>query len=190
MSNIDEFRKILVSELKNVPDGKTIRIIDTGYNQQFLQNILFNFSNEYGCKEFPFVLHNVLHKIDFTGINFDNLSCDNRDFTDLKGVKINPQTVCEKNCSYVNFNGVEFIGPFDGAYIIGANFKGSKGAIINPQTVLNKELANVKCGNVEFMDTFDNSVNIKGIDFTGSNYLELTSLTQNFRDKIKKLIKK
>ena len=148
MSNIYEFRKILVSELENVPQGKTIKIIDTGYNQLFLQNILFDFNNKTNYKEFAFSLFNILYKIDYTGIDFSNFCCDNFDFTNLRGVKINPQTIC------------------------------------------NKELANVKCCNVEFSDTFDNSVNIKGVDFTGSNYLELTSLTQNFRNKIKILILK
>ena len=40
--NFEEFRKILIEETNSLKEGQKLRLIDTGYSQQFLQKLIFN----------------------------------------------------------------------------------------------------------------------------------------------------
>ena len=40
--NFEEFRKILIEETNNLKEGQKLRLIETGYSQQFLQKLIFN----------------------------------------------------------------------------------------------------------------------------------------------------
>jgi len=98
----------------------------------------------------------LLMKINFSNVSFDNVDVRNICFTGLKGVKINPQTVYDKNLCLSKFRGVEFIGPFDGVIIEGADFRGSDGPYLscgksNPkyETKYDEENNVTKLGNYE-----------------------------------------
>ena len=75
----------------------------------------------------------------------------NFDFSDLYGVKINPQTLKNKCLCYAICKGVEFIGPFDGAHVDETSFRGSKGAKIDPQKLGALTLNGCDCCDVEFI---------------------------------------
>ena len=94
----------------------------------------------------------LLKKIDFSNVSFDNVCICGFDFTRCIGVKIDPQTVFEKDLSGCTLSGVEFIGEFDGANISKTNFTGSKGARIDSQTVYYDDFSTCVLTDVELMD--------------------------------------
>ncbi len=94
-----------------------------------------------------------MKKIDFSNVSFDNVDIRGMDFTELKGVKINPQTVYDQNLSRCKFSGVEFIGPFDGVHLYETNFTGSKGAKVDLQTVYYDDLSICNLTDAEVMNT-------------------------------------
>ncbi len=149
-------RQKLINILESLEDGKYLTLSDA--------NILFNESSSY--KKFA-IPERLLKKIDFSNISFDNVDIRGMDFTELKGVKINPQTVYAQNLSRCKFSGVEFIGPFDGIYLYETDFTGSKGAKINPQRVFEKDLSYCIFSGVEFIGPFDGATLLYA-DFTGS----------------------
>ena len=123
----------------------------------------------------------LLKKIDFSNVSFDNVYICGLDFTRCIGVKIDPQTVYDKDFSFCVLSGVGFDGSFDGANISKTNFTGSKGAKINPQTIYNKNLSECKFSGVEFIGSFDRVI-IEGADFTGSKGAKINFQTVNFDD--------
>ena len=65
------------------------------------------------------------------------------------------------------FEGVEFIGSFDGIHCFKNNFSGSKGAVINPQTLRNYNLSYSNFADVTFDGSFD-GIEIDNVNFKGS----------------------
>ena len=68
-----------------------------------------------------------LEQVNFTGAKSGKLFS--------RYIKINPQCARDKNLYNSIFNGVEFVGTFEGCNIEGANFVGSKGAVIDLRTI-------------------------------------------------------
>lgn len=189
----NELRKIFVEELSKYKGGEPLLLpfeTDTLKRLIFVKESIWNDNDlsEY----YSFALEKeLLKKIDFTNIPFDNVFVCGMDFTGIKGIKINPQTVYHKNLCRGKFNGVEFIGSFDGTQIEYADFTGSKGAKINPQTLYQKSLRYTNLCNTEIIGTFD------GVDMTytktnGCNQLQILKQmsTDEFRKTIKKFVLK
>lgn len=154
-NNIAELRKILIQELKNVDSSKPIKL---PYDKDLVYQLLFENNRLY---KMP-----CLEKIDFSDIDFSGIDITDFDFTGLHGVKIDPQTVKNKDFSNTICNGVEFIGPFDYVRIKNTDFTGSKGAVIKPSYGL-RNLSGSKFCDVTFEGTFFDA-EIAGADFTGS----------------------
>ena len=151
---------------------------------------LYMFENGKSKRLKTFALpYDVLKKIDFSDVSFADFSIYKRssselsnefitsiiDFSELYGVKINPQTIYKNDLRYGVFNGVEFTGSFECCRINGANFSGSKNAIINPQDIVHQKYIDISdCvfDSVIFTGEIGknsrNHVSMSGSDFSGS----------------------
>lgn len=155
--NIRKLRKILVEEFSKYEGEPVLLSLD----KKLLKKLFFE------DHEFANEIKSIIEKINFSNISFDGYNCHSKDFSNLIGVKINPQKSYNKDLSCSFYRNVEFIDEFDGVKIMGSMFTGSKGAIINPQTIPDKNLSFGEYGNVTFNGSFDGA-NIVCADFTGS----------------------
>lgn len=130
----------------------------------------------------------VFTDVEFIG-SFDGYYIGGSDFTGAKGVKIIPSKLFDRCLDSVKLNGAVILGSLDGVYIEGTDFTGSVGVKINPQTIKYKCLSKCNFCNVEFVGSF-NGVNLKGAHLEGSNYGEFELSEDNFRTRLKKLIKR
>lgn len=202
---VKNLRKHLIENLKYADENKPVLI--TEYEPDVLDLLLFCtrgkkcLVDEYGKrkkgKKIFALPKEILKKIDFSNVSFDDFDAINYDFSDLHGVKLNPEGM---NLAYATLKGVEFIGGFDNSIIVGANFAGSKGAYLDVRklryqhfpikwfhNVVVCNLANCKFKDVYFINPlkykhiadnlktegFDSEkiylvYKIKGADFTGS----------------------
>ena len=112
-------------------------------------------------------LEDVYRKIDWSNISMEKVRVAGRDLSRYTNMKINPQTIHNKDLSNTICKGVEFIGLFDGVDITRANLNDSIDATINPQTVKNRDFTYGSFKGVRFIDTFDGCI-IMGANFTGS----------------------
>lgn len=112
-------------------------------------------------------LEDVYKKIDWSNISMEKVRVAGRDLSRYTNMKINPQTIHNKDLSNTICKGVEFIGLFDGVDITRANLSDSIDAVINPQTVKNRDFTYGSFKGVRFIDTFDGCI-IMGANFTGS----------------------
>lgn len=155
--NINKLRKILVEELSKY-EGEPILL---SLNKKLLRKLFFD------KQEFCEQLKPILEKIDFSNISFDGYNAHAKDFSNLTGVKINPQKSYNKDLSNSCFTNVQFIGNFDGVKISGSIFENSKGAIIDPQTIPDKDLSFANYKDAIFKGSFT-GVKVVGSNFTGS----------------------
>lgn len=160
---VKEVRNILISELEKYHGEPILLPLDS----HILKQLIFDTVLPSKCKEFSSSLKNVLNKIDFSNVSFENVYLRLCNFQGLKGVRINPQVVYRKDLSRCNFNGVTFIGSFDDVICTDSNFNGSIGAVINPQKLFLNNLRNTKLVGVKFIGKFDGVI-IENADFTGS----------------------
>ena len=112
-------------------------------------------------------LEDVYRKIDWSNISMEKVRVAGRDLSRYTNMKINPQTIHNKDLSNTICKGVEFIGLFDGVDITRANLSDSIDAVINPQTVKNRDFTYGSFKGVRFIDTFDGCT-IMGANFDGS----------------------
>ena len=112
-------------------------------------------------------LENVYKKLDWSNIPMDRVRVAGKDLSRYTNMKINPQTIHNKDLSNTICKGVEFIGLFDGVDITRANLSDSIDAVINPQTVKNRDFTYGTFRGVSFTDTFDGCT-IMGANFDGS----------------------
>ena len=164
---IKNIRNLIVVTAMDIDraSGKRLKLSDLDCSKESLDRIIFDRSI-YNDKCIFHELFRLKLRIDFDGVSFDGANISGADFTGSKGVRINPQTLCDKNLSG-KYTDVEFIGPFNNVDIANADFTGSKGAKINPQTIYAKDLYKTVCSDVEFIGPFD-GVNLCYTDFTGS----------------------
>jgi len=166
------------------------------FPKEELKELFFDYNDE-NLKDYYILtkdLKKIFDKIDFSNIPFDNVEIAGIDFSKMHGVRINPQTIHNKNLSNTTCKGVKFINPnnvdiFKDVIITETNFTGSIGAKINPQTINKKSLLWSILNGVEFIGPFDN-VFICFADFTGSknaiidpNKLSKTTLFKKTNDK-------
>ena len=69
--------------------------------------------------------------------------------------RLNPQTIKDKNLSYVKFGKILFTDNFDNCYISYSDFSNSIGAVINPQKVIDKDLRGVNFKDTTIIGSFD-----------------------------------
>lgn len=112
-------------------------------------------------------LENVYKKLDWSNISMDKVRVAGRDLSRYPNIKINPQTIHNKDLSNTICKGVEFIGLFDDVDITRINLNDSINAVINPQTVKNRDFTYGTFRGVSFTDTFDGCT-IMGANFEGS----------------------
>jgi len=170
---IKDIRRYLLKELESY-EGEPIKL---NLDSNTLKEILFDYDKETNSYKLIERFHSsqkenidtrkLLQKIDFSNVSFDNVNIRGIDFTNFKGVKINPQTIYEKSIWMSKLCGVEFIGPFDNVQIINTDFTGSVGAVIDPQTIYGKYISGTKFSGVTFTGPFDD-VYIQNVDFKGS----------------------
>ena len=154
--HIIELRTVLKDELENYHGKEHIKL---SIDRKLLKDILID--NKQFAIDFELV-----KKLDLTGFIFYNIDVSGLDFTGSKGVKINPQTIRNKDMHLCKLNGVTIKGSFDDVLIIGTDFTNSKGARINPETVAYKNISCCKLTDARIMNDVKN-VCIAGADFSG-----------------------
>lgn len=93
---IEKLRKDLVSELLKYEGNEKIKL-DLSIEE--LEDLIFTF-NCSGARKIA-INFELIKKLDLSGVSFDNVDIRHLDFTGSKGVKINPQTVYNKNLTLV-----------------------------------------------------------------------------------------
>ena len=182
--SFERLRRVLKEELVKY-EGEPILL---PYDTDFLDKLIFESLESRDAKVFSSTLIEVLDKINFSNVNFNKFYMNKFDFSSLKGVKIDPQSLYVKQMTDVICKGVTFIGSFDWVYLDNVNFEGSIGAKIDTIKVGN--LTNCKCADVEFISKNGGeislgSVKTYGTDFNGSNYEEAIKEEYEFREKVK-----
>lgn len=119
-----------------------------------IECMLFDINKYTGVKEID-IPKDIICRLDYSNISFDNASVKDFDFTGMQGVCINPQTVFNKNLRNTILNGVSITGSLDDVYIPGTNFVGSIGALINPQEVYDKNLSRTIIADCIIVNDFD-----------------------------------
>ena len=177
-------RERLIKELSDVEEGIHVEL---EYDPVILQVLLFEDADTKGLSMKSTSSHGnkfalpreLLTKIDFSNVIFDNFKADYFDFTGLYNVRLDPQILYGKSLVGATLNGVRFVGSFCNTYIRKANFKGSIGARINPSKLERnysivgrpslKHLENCIFEDVTFTDIIDCSYClIERTNFTGS----------------------
>lgn len=115
---IEHIRKELVKELTTI-EGKPRKM---RLRSELAEEILFD-TDEVGMKTFALPI-DLMKKIDFGGISFKDFFAIGFDFTEFKGVTIDPQTVFGKDLSFATLSGVTIVNTFDGVALDGTDFDG------------------------------------------------------------------
>ena len=128
-------REGLKQELENY-EGEAKRL---NVRSEVSEKILFDI-DEFGMKTFAFPVE-LMKKINFDGISFDNFFAYGFDFAGFKGIVIDPQKVFDKDLSYANLNGVTIINTFDDVKLDGVQ---SEGMIYKTWEIRAKKLAKTR----------------------------------------------
>lgn len=159
------------------------------YSNEELKEIIFDKKIEDCRREYYVIakeLRKIIHKINFSNISFDNVNIEKLDLSNIKGVKINPQTVYKKSLAHANLTYAQFISNeidvdscdlFKGVDIRGTRFGNNNKIIINPQIILGKDLTKTKLAGIDFTDTSFDGVIIVGTDFTGTTGVKINPQT-------------
>ena len=103
-SRIYNIRKYLIKKLKSY-DG--IVSFDE-FTKDELNEILFDYCNNGRSKRFA-LPRDIYKKIDMSNVSFDNFEAVNFDFSDLVGVRINPNNLYLLEIKNVDFSNVTFL---------------------------------------------------------------------------------
>lgn len=158
---IGKIRNELEQELKqyDIEQGH----IQLNIPSKVLEKIIFKHNYTCDCLEFAFDFEQI-KKLDLSSVSFDGVKVFNKDFSNSKGVKINPQTVHEKNIMNTILKDVEIVGSFDDVKIKGASFKGSVGAIVDLCCIYENDARNV-----DFCDAYVVNYRYRGAKTTGAS---------------------
>lgn len=109
-----------------------------------------------------------LNELDGIIIHHANLvNCKTHFYKEMKiSARLNPQTIKDKNLSYVKFGKILFTDNFDNCYISYSDFSNSIGAVINPQKVIDKDLRGVNFKDTTIIGSFD-GCNLCDASFAG-----------------------
>ena len=148
---IDINREAMFNLIRNYEEDALIRIEGPS---ELIELLLFDINKYTGIKEIN-IPDDIIYRLDYTDVSFDNACVKDFDFTGMYGVSINPQTVFNKNLRNTILNGVSITGSLDDVYIPGTNFVGSVGALINPQEVYDKDLSRAVIADCIVVNDFD-----------------------------------
>lgn len=134
-----KYREELSKKIKNYQGREKIIIPTEIINQVLFETDHFNeqYKVFYDCPV-DYRGQKIVDAVDLTDACLDYIFMDDiDDFSNSKGVKINPQKLQSKvsDMTYRNFKNVRFIGPFDGCCVNQSSFKGSEGAKIDFKTI-------------------------------------------------------
>lgn len=115
---IKEIRKGLKKELEKF-EGESAKL---RVRSDIAEAILFNVDEE-GKKTFAFPTE-LMKKVNFEGISFDGFVAIGFDFSEFKGVSLDPQKVYNADLSYAILNGVTITNTFDDVILDGFNSEG------------------------------------------------------------------
>lgn len=135
IGNILKLRTKLEELLKNYNGEEKIKIT---YDLNEIREIFFKSCFNHDCfpdyvdhyYEFAFDIE-LMKKIDFTGISFDNFKAENIDFTDFHGVVLNPETLYKQKIIDCKLNGVKINGSLNNCDCSNTDFTGSIGGIMS-----------------------------------------------------------
>ncbi len=162
---IEDLRIYFFEKVKNYEGNKPLKF---DLSQDVLQSILFDYNEEEGVKTFSTEDEEILAKIDFSNVSFEDFDCRHFDFTGLHGVRIIPKLAFEQSLEFSILNGVEIYGDFNDVCIRGADFSGITGYDkIDPYEVKERDLSYCTLNGIEFIGSFQDAI-ITGADFTGS----------------------
>lgn len=162
-----------------------------GLNLSNAYNIRFNPQNIYNRSLNNTVLGPNIEIIGNENANqrdlFEGVDVSGTKFNYCKNVRINPQTVKDKDFSHTSLEGIDFTGfSFDEVYLWCTDFKGSVGVKINPNKVRNFEHINY-LGDAELTDIPKDDMYGKALGAKNYNELmqTLDSLKSKFLDSVK-----
>lgn len=158
---ISKARKYLIETFSKYEFDEPLKL---NVRSDILKQVLFL---NIGYYVFISDLEEVYKKIDWSNIPMDKVRVAGKDLSKYANMKINPQTIHNKDLSNTICKGVEFIGLFDDVDITRANLNDSINAVINPQTVKNRDFTYGSFRGVKFTDVFDGCI-IMGTNFDGS----------------------
>lgn len=158
---ISNARKYLIEAFDKYNFDKPVKL---EVQSDILKQVLFL---NIGYYMFISELENVYQKLDWSEISMDKVRITGKDLSRYANIKINPQTIHNKDLSNTVCRGVEFIGAFDGADITRANLNDSINARINPQTIKNRDFTYGSFRGVQFIGPFI-GCSIMGANFDGS----------------------
>lgn len=104
---------------------------------------------------------------------FDGVNINSTKFKGCQNVRINPQTILNKDLSHTQLEGVDFTGySFDGSNLWKTDFTGSIGAKINPNKVFNfeqtKDISDVELLDLPEAQSYGVASNAKNFAFIES----------------------
>lgn len=186
--------KIVRNALLEVLEGVEVETpVLLSYSKEELKEIFFDKKVDNNNKEYYVIakeLNKIIHKIDFANISFDDVKVEKVDFSNMTGVKINPQKVYKKSLAYANLSNVEFITDeveisstdlFNEVDIHGAKFENNNDVKVDPQTVFKKDLTKAKLTGIDFTNCSFDDVILVGTDFTGTTGVKINP--QTIKDK-------
>lgn len=158
------------------------------YSEEEMKELLFDLKEDENGNKY-YIFNNILFYsksvIDFSNVNFDDVSLIDRDLSRTHGIKFNPQKIYKKSLKSTKLSkDTEIIGNdrvnqidlFEDVCLIRTEFNGCKNAVVNPQTIFNKDLSNATLEGVTFNGSFD-GVSIWYTSFTGSKGAKLDPKT-------------
>lgn len=140
-----EFNSVLRRERREQIFNKIRNSDEEGFfllegDSKRLDNILFDINPITGEKRLD-IPDDIIYRIDYSNVFFDNLNARGINFTGMLNVCLNPQTIFNKDMRDCILFGVHIVGRLDDVYITRTNFKGSTGVLIDPQTIYDKDLS-------------------------------------------------
>ena len=121
-NTIDVIRDYLIESIKNSEE----EVIKPNLAQLTLESLLFKYLNDERTEKTFALPFEILTRIDFTGISFDDFNCEGIDFSKLHNVTIKPSNVFKKSLKNAILIGVNIDGSLDDINIEGAIFEKGK----------------------------------------------------------------
>ena len=160
--DIEKLRESIVERLREYRESGAKDYIKLDIEKEILQQILFE-DNKFAIPD------NLWKLLDLSDVSFKGINVTYVDFTESKGVVLDPQIIADKNLLGTKLADVIINGSLDGVYIRETDFTRSKGAVLNPQTILFasfRGLYKTKLADVIINGSFD------GVDVTCTDFTE------------------
>lgn len=129
IQNVRKIRDYLEEKVDEYITNGGKDYIKLNISPELLNEIMF-YKDNHGVKHLA-VSEDCLKNLDLEGLSWDGVDVTEMDFSDTKGIKINPQTIWDRNLSDTILKDVEIEGSLKGVFIEGTNFTDSYGAIIH-----------------------------------------------------------